>query len=160
MRSFKKNMIVAVAALSLALSTTVGTALANGAHVKYRQQVMTAIGGHAGAIGTIIKSKLPMADAIAIHADAVAAAAVAVPASFKEEIAEGPTDAKPEIWGNMEDFLALNDKMREASLQLAEAAKGGDVKATRQALGAFSKSCGACHKAYRKPKEESYKERR
>ncbi len=160
MRALKKNMIVAAAAFSLALSATVGTALANGAHVKYRQQVMTAIGGHAGAIGTIIKSKLPMADAIAIHADAVAAAAAAVPASFEEKIAEGPTDAKADIWGNMEDFLALNDKMREASLQLAEVAKGGDVKATRQALGAFSKSCGACHKAYRKPKEESYKERR
>jgi cytochrome c556 len=160
MRSLMKKATIAAATFYYAVSATAGLALANGAEVKYRQQVMVAIGGHAAAIATIIKSKMPLTDAVAIHAEAVAASAAAVPASFQAEIADGATDAKPEIWASMEDFLALNDKMREASLQLAEVAKGGDPKATRQALGAFSKSCGACHKAYRKPKEESYKEKR
>lgn len=155
-----RPVFLTAAILTLVVGTTIGTASANDAFVKYRQQAMQAIGGHAGAIGTIVKSKLPMTDAVALHADAIASAANIVPPAFEENISEGLTDAKPEIWGNMEDFLALNDKMREASLALAEAARGGDLKATALAMRDFGKSCGACHKTYRKPKEESYKQKR
>lgn len=149
-----------VAALTTALLFTSSMVLANDAYILYRQQVMSAVGGHAGAIGSIVKSRLPELDAIVTHAEAIATTADTVPNAFEKQLHEGATDSKPEIWTNMEDFLSLNEEMRKASVALAQAAKGGDGAVIKKAMREFSKSCGACHRAYRKPKEESYKQRR
>ncbi len=152
-----KFLFTGLAAVLLSASLPV---LANEAYVGYRQKIMAAVGGHAGAIGAIVKSKLPEQDAIAALAEAVAKTADTVPAAFSHALHEGATDAKPEIWDNMDDFLTLNDAMRKASLALADAARKGDPAVVKKAMRDFSKSCGACHRSYRKPKEESYKQRR
>ena len=130
-------------------------------HIKYRQQMMQAVGGHTAAISTIVRGKLPLMEHVAEHADQLADLAEMIPASFKSEVADGPTDAKPEIWSSMADFNKLAETMRVASEALAEAADTaadtGDRKAVALAMRDLGKSCGACHQPYRKPKEESYK---
>ena len=154
-----RSSIIVAGSAAVFMATSVPL-VANDAYVTYRQQVMAAVGGHAGAIGSIVKSQLPEFDAIAAHAEAVAKTAETIPSAFSHALHEGATDSKPEIWTEMEDFLALNDAMKKASLALAEAAQSGDAAIVKQAMRDFSKSCGACHRSYRKPKEESYKQRR
>lgn len=155
----KKNRIAILMLASSVMLCPVAT-IADDAYIMYRQQIMQAVGGHAGAIGSIVKSKLPELDAVALHADAIATTADTVQAAFANELYEGATDSKVEIWQNMEDFLALNEKMREESLALAEIARSGEHDAVRTSIRSFTKSCGACHRLYRKPKEESYKQLR
>jgi cytochrome c556 len=45
---------------------------------------------------------------------------------------------------------------REAA-ELATVAQGGNMEAISAQVKKLSDACGNCHKPYRKPKEESYK---
>lgn len=140
------------------LTAITGAASAGDAdHIKYRQQMMEAIGGHTAAISTIVKGKLPLMEHLEEHADQLADLAEMIPAAFQKKVVEGPTDSKPEIWSSMADFEKLSEAMRVASEGLAAAADTKDRKAVALAMRDLGKSCGACHQPYRKPKEESYK---
>ena len=45
----------------------------------------------------------------------------------------------------------------KAARALEEAAEGGDMAAIGAGTKALGKTCGGCHRTFRKPKEESYK---
>ena len=59
------------------------------------------------------------------------------------------TDAKPEIWQQMDKFKAVADQATQRVKALAEAGKSGDEKAMRAATGELAKSCKACHDDFR-----------
>lgn len=125
--------------------------------IKYRQTVMSTIGSNMGAIGDIMKNRLALPGAIENHAGQMADAAALIAPAFKQEISEGATDAKAEIWadwGKFEDSIAA---FEAAARDLATAAASGDPAAVGPKMRALGKSCGGCHKPFRKPKEESYK---
>lgn len=125
--------------------------------IKYRQSVMDAVGANMGGISDILKNGLVMPGHVANHARQMALAADLVSAAFKNGSASGPTDAQPEIWTDWPGFEKAIGEFKAAAKALDEAASGGDAKAVGPAVKALGKSCGGCHKAYRKPKEESYK---
>ena len=50
-------------------------------------------------------------------------------------------------------------KFEEASQNLLAAAEGGDMGEIKAKFGATAKTCGGCHKPFRKPKEESFKKK-
>ena len=127
--------------------------------VKYRQSVMSIIGTNMAAIGDIMKHRLAMPGAIANHADQMAEAAALIAPAFKQQIAAEATDAKAEIWQDWAKFEAAIADYRSAASALAEANRSGDAAATGRAVRTLGKSCGGCHKPFRKPKEESYKNR-
>ena len=128
------------------------------ARVKYRQTVMGGIGNNMGAIGAIMKNRLGMSDAIAIHANQMAESAALIAPAFKRRLLDAPNDAQPEIWDDWAKFEEAIATYEEKARALAAAAAGGDAKATGAAVQALGKSCGGCHKPFRKPKEESYKD--
>jgi cytochrome c556 len=55
------------------------------------------------------------------------------------------SDAKPEIWENLDDFAAKAGVLQVA----AEGATITDAASIGAAMGAMGKTCGACHKVYR-----------
>jgi cytochrome c556 len=59
------------------------------------------------------------------------------------------TDAKPEIWSQMEKFKAVAQQATQRVDALAEAAKSGDEGKMRAAAGELGKSCKACHDDFR-----------
>ena len=59
------------------------------------------------------------------------------------------TDAKPEIWQQMDKFKAVADQATQRVKALSEAGKSGDEKAMRAATGELAKSCKACHDDFR-----------
>ena len=126
-------------------------------HVKYRQTVMSGIGSNMSAIGSIMKNQLEMPGAIANHADQMADAAALIAPAFKKQITAGANDAKPAIWKDWAKFEAAIQTYKEAARGLATAAAGSDPQAVGPAVRKLGKSCGGCHKTFRKPKEESYK---
>jgi cytochrome c556 len=141
----------------LALAVTSASAQDDAAFVTHRQKVMESIGGHMGAIGAIMKYKLPYQGTIAAHAQALQMTSTVIEDAFKQEITAGKTDAKPDIWQDWEKFTAAAKKLGEESGQLAKVAQSGDMEAIGAQVKALGKACGDCHKPLRKPKEESYK---
>ncbi len=153
-----------VAAFVLALTTLllVGEAQADShekdaARLKYRQSVMSIVGTNMGAIGDIMKNQLALPGAIANHAGQMAESAALIAPAFKQKITDGPTDAKPEIWQDWAKFEKAIADYEQAARDLQTAAAGADPAAVGPAMKALGKSCGGCHKPFRKPKEESYK---
>jgi len=62
---------------------------------------------------------------------------------------QGKTKARPEIWANWSDFSSKQQKLRDATLKLAEVAKTGNKRAIKSAFKDLGSNCGACHKKYR-----------
>ncbi|SNS96276.1 MULTISPECIES: cytochrome c [unclassified Azospirillum] len=65
-------------------------------------------------------------------------------------IGVGESEAKPNIWENMDDFKAKTVAFQTASAELVTAAAGGDKAAIGAALGKVGGTCKGCHETYRK----------
>ena len=147
--------VLVIICLSLPLSSAV--AQDDAAFLKYRQSVMKSIGANMSAIGTTLKTKLPFQANIASHAKMIQQSAVLIESAFKKEITEGKTDSKPDVWKEWDHFVTDANKTAEESSKLAEVAAGGDMAAIVAQVKALGKSCGGCHRHFRKPKEERFK---
>jgi len=154
MRSWK---LVLLSFICLALPLASAQAQSDEAFIKYRQDLMESIGGNMGAIGDTLKNKLPYKDNIATHAQGIHLASQLITSAFKKEVSAGPTDAKADIWKDWDKFATAAKNMGQESEKLAQVAKSGDMEAIGAQVKALGKACGTCHKAFRKPKEESYK---
>lgn len=126
--------------------------------LKYRQDLMSAIGSDMAAISDILKFRLPLQANIETHASNIASNAGLMKSAFKAPISDGPTDAKPEIWQDWAHFEKDIAKMKAAAEKLSQTvAQGGDGAAIGAGLKTLGRTCGGCHKEFRKPKKESYK---
>ena len=67
--------------------------------ISYRKNVMKAVGGHTGALFTIVKGGLgDYKDQMLYHAKALHESARSIPAIYPEGTEKGKTRAKAEIW--------------------------------------------------------------
>ena len=149
---------IAPLALTFVLATPVAApAQDDSAYLGYRHELMEGIGSDMGAISDILKYGLPLTGSIEGHARSMAALAKIVPAAFERKITEGPTDAKAEIWSDPDGFAKASAAFAASTQKLAEVAATKDAKAIGAQVQAVGKTCGGCHKQFRKPKEESYK---
>src|SRR5262249_19991787 len=93
------RMTLSIAVLALTLSAPFAMAQSpSDAAIQYRQKVMTGIGSSMGAIGDIVKNKFPFTGNISQHAKVIEINAGLIDSAFKQEAAEGKTDAKPAVW--------------------------------------------------------------
>ena len=90
------------------------------------------------------------------RAGQMAESAQLIGAAFKKNAPSDATDAKPEIWKDWADFESKIADYEKAARNLQAAASGKDPSAIGPAVKALGKSCGGCHKTFRKPKEESF----
>lgn len=125
--------------------------------VGYRQRLMSVVGGNMAAMGDIMKYRLVLPGHVAVHAGQMANMAQLIAPAFKENVATDATDAKPEIWQDWSKFESKIVDFKEAARNLEAAASGADPAAVGPAMKALGKSCGGCHKAFRRPEEESFK---
>lgn len=119
--------------------------------VKYRERVMSALGGHAGAIAAMLKQEVGY-DHLVPHAEAIAATAPAVRDIFPET--SGPddypdTDALPAIWDKPEAFQQAVEKFEAAAAAFPEAARTGDRAQVLAAFKELGGACGNCHETFR-----------
>jgi cytochrome c556 len=104
-----------------------------------------------------MKNNLPQKKTIAVHALSLQMTSRVIAEAFEKEITAGRTDSKPEIWQDWEKFVEAAKTMGEESDKLARVAQSGDMEAIGAQVKAVGKSCGDCHKPFRKPKEERFK---
>jgi cytochrome c556 len=148
---------LALAGVGLGLARDVRADEMDDAQVKYRQSLMEGIGANMGAIGDILKNGLVLPGHVANHAGQMADSSEMIASAFKKKTTSTQTDAKPEIWKDWTKFESAIDDFAKAAKDLQKAASGPDPAAVMPAYKALGKSCGGCHKSFRKPKEESFR---
>lgn len=154
----RKQVSVVSLALAGGVAALVGSAAwAQGTPegiVEYRQSLMSAQGGHVGAIARVVRGEAPFTDHVLAHAQALQETAALIVAAFPP--GTGPdvvpdTRALPSIWENPEGFAAAATQLETASAALAQAAQSGDPAAIAAAFGPVGQACGTCHENFRAP---------
>jgi cytochrome c556 len=158
-RSFRRALIIVAVTLPLGMASVTQADPAENAppEIKYRQTLMEIIGHNMGATGDILKNQLDLPGHIAVHAGEMADSAQLIGAAFKKNVPTDVSDAKAEIWQDWAKFETAIADYEKAARNLQAAASGTDPSAVGPAVKALGKSCGGCHKPFRKPKEESFK---
>ena len=153
--------IVGISALSLVIALAFSGAASaqdkDAAMIGYRQHLMQSIGLHAAGMGMILKGEWPYKEDAAAHAKALAADSMLIVNAFKAQTADVKTDAKPEIWKEWSKFEDKAKGLQTEAAALAKVAESGDAAAIGGQMKKVGEACGACHKEFRKPKEQSYK---
>lgn len=140
-----------------AIAATLGATLAAAAAVKpetaihYRQSVYTMIGWNFAPLASMVKGKTPF-DTVEFsrHADRIAFLAPQLLEGFPPGSDTGAkTEAKPDIWKNMDDFkIKMNDLVVQ-SKALADISKTGDETKMKDQFKKTAGACKACHDKYR-----------
>ncbi len=119
--------------------------------IKYRQATFTVMASHFGRLGAMVQGKVPFDAKVAQeNADLVATLSLLPFKAFGPNTDLGETDAKPEVWSQVDKFQAAAKTMQDNAAKLNAAAKTGDLAQIKAAFGATGKSCKACHDNYRK----------
>lgn len=125
--------------------------------IAYRQSVMKAMGGHAGAIAAVAKGQVSFVDDVAAHARGVNAMSQLITRLFPkgtDNLEYADTRALPDIWQDWPRFeTAAKDLQRESAKLVEVAERGGDVAAIGAQLQNVGKACGSCHKPFRAEKK-------
>jgi cytochrome c556 len=148
MKSLFRSMIVAGV-----FAAGVVPALADDAKpedaVKYREAVMSVIGGHTGAFFAILQGKVPHKDALSYHANAIAAASEHVGPAFEQDTTGTKSEAKDAIWADKAKFDKHVQDFEQAAKTLASAVDSGDMAAIGPAAKNLGGACKACHDDFR-----------
>jgi cytochrome c556 len=141
--------ILALASV-LALGATAVLAQ-NAAGIKERQEAMKAMGGAMKAPGGMAKGEVPFELAkVQASLKTIEEQAVKSKGLYGDDTKTGETDTLPAAFENKADLMAKFDKIA-ADAKAAQAAIK-DEASFKAEWGKIGANCGACHKAYRKPK--------
>ena len=121
--------------------------------VKYRLFLMQAQTFHLRAIAAVVRGEVSYGAHVKDHADAIKDIAAMEADIFPEGSIVAGSRAKPEIWQNWDEFQRLYVDYKIQAEKLAEVAATGDLSAIGSQLQEVGKTCGACHKPFRTPKQ-------
>ena len=156
--NLKKNLRPFIAVCLCASGVMVGVAHADEEDdaaveraVEYRQAVMTILGRNMNLMGAMIKQQLPYDQKTftRLAKDLDATANLDLLAGFPRGSLNEESDAKRDIWHNVEDFEQKYYKMQSASNDVKQVAETGDEAKIKPVFFELAKACKACHKAYR-----------
>ena len=118
--------------------------------IKYRQNVMKSTAGHMGAIVDILKNGLPLEAHVSDHARSMLQNSRMTLSMFPKGSGKGRTKAKLAIWENWSKFESAVQDFERESAKLAKVAESGDMEALAKQVRATGKTCGGCHRNFRK----------
>ena len=149
MRITSKKIIAFCAPLLLVQPAVI--AADDEAAIKYRQSVMKAVGGHMGAIASIVKGQVDYTDQLVSHARALRDLSEMVGKAFAQRTEGGDTRAKPEIWTMSAEFDQKVKNLQNATAAFLGAAETG-VDGAKAKMGAVGDACKGCHEDFREKK--------
>ncbi len=121
------------------------------AAIEYRQGALAVMDNHYDRIGAMVKGKAPFDAGVAqANADLIVTLAKLPWSAFVEGSDKGDTNARPEIWAQPDKFKADAQRLQDATVKLAEAAKTGKPDALKAAFSATAETCKSCHDDFRK----------
>ena len=120
---------------------------------EYRESVMTALKGHAGAISRQVRGLAGDPDHVGSHAKAIAGLGSELHTIFAEGSNIEGSEALAAIWDEPEKFAEALANAEEAMAALGEVADGGDMEAIGNAFMNVGKACKGCHDSFREEHE-------
>ena len=153
-------MIKIIFVLTLGLSSFIGPlAYAENTEdvIKYRKNIMKAIGNHISIVAANLKGKVSINEDIVPHSKSILLTLSSINISKTFPVNSGPnsssnTQSLENIWTEKDLFSnAMKDSVEKAQ-NLVLAAESGDKKNIAKSLGALGKTCGSCHNKFRKKK--------
>jgi cytochrome c556 len=151
-----------ILAFLFGLTATAGTVQAADVDgmIKYRQNVMKALGGHVGAADRILRGQAPFPDQLKLHAAAAADIAGTIPTLFPADTvppeaefagATVETEATEAITAKPAAFKKAASQTEQATAAFLKAVNdGADAPALARAFKGIGKSCKGCHTDFRK----------
>ena len=146
-------MRFAAKALIIGLTLSAGVAIAKEGvqdpTVKARMDLMGTIGMNTKVLGDMAGGKAAF-DASAAEAAkaALSAAAAQIPAAFETEADDPVSEARPDIWMNMEGFVEKAKALETA----AGAIDVSSIEGVQAGMGDIGGACKACHTDFRAKK--------
>lgn len=135
------------ASLALALVALPAAAAEPEDLIKYRQNVMKALGAHTSSIAAILRNQVDYGAHLNVHAEGLATMAPLVSDVFPEDSALGETDALDAVWEQPDAFAEAVQRLEAAAAAMrAAVADDGDVGAAFRDLGG---ACKHCHDNFR-----------
>ena len=145
--------IVLAAASLLGMSAAIHADAQNkpGDVVHYRQDIMGVIGWNFAPLGAMVKKKTAWdAAAFAKRAERLQFLSTQVLEGFPNAASGGvETDAKADIWNDLDDFKAKLDDFVTEAKNLNDAAKTGDETKMKDQFKKTAEACKACHEKYK-----------
>jgi cytochrome c556 len=148
---YRKLIVAAVALLLTAPAVALDAEQAQKA-AETRQAVLKVVGWNIGPMGAMARELIPWDDALfARNAQRIAWMVTMIPDAFRADTRshELETEALPVIWEDFARFEELAANAQRSAERLVEVAGGGDQDAARQAIGALTDDCRACHDSFR-----------
>jgi len=143
------SVLVAVSSASIAEDTK-----QQKASIEYRKSAFKMVLWHFKPMAGMVKGKIDYdSDAFARNAEILAQLSHLSINGFELKSPSKNSRAKASIWDNYTDFKSKMDDFSEASKNLAQVAKTGDLGKAKAAFGSVAKTCKACHKEYRLDKK-------
>ena len=121
--------------------------------IKYRQNVMQALGGLAGTSVGQLRDGFEFGPDLELVAKAMQELSRDIPALFPEGTDFGETKAKPEVWSKREEFEKSAEEAAEKVDAFAAAVQTEDRRETLKAFKAMGDACKSCHEDFRKEEE-------
>ncbi|MGA7979275.1 MAG: cytochrome c [Chromatiaceae bacterium] len=122
--------------------------------IKYRKNVMSALGGHAGAASMIIRGKVDYAPQLIDHARSLALTATTIKDIFPPDSELGDTNAKAAVWEKPDEFKQHAMDTQEAAAAFLKAVEAGDKAEMGKKFLALGKTCKSCHDQFRKEEKK------
>ena len=121
---------------------------------KERMDLMKGMADSMKIMGAMFKGEAVFDPAvIAEQAGFLAEHASQIPTTTPEGSYQHPSEALPVIWQAWDDYVADANALKDESTKLeAIANNGADQTSARDQFAKLSKTCGACHDRFRKPK--------
>jgi len=145
--------LIGVCALLITPSALVAHEEATGV-VKERMDLMETQKEAMKVLGAMAKGKAPFNAAEAsAAAQEIETTAAKIPELFPEGTVGEPSEAKPEIWTQWDEFTADAEQLKTAATAL-KAALDGDSPEWQAEFKGVIDSCKTCHKTFRVKKEQ------
>jgi cytochrome c556 len=119
--------------------------------IKYRQNVMEAMGGLMGISAGQLRDGLALGPKLPAVARSLQAMSADVAGLFPEGTDFGETDAKAAVWEKPEEFAQAADALRAPVDAFVAATEMGDRVAMLKAFKQVADACKGCHEDFRKP---------
>ena len=119
--------------------------------VEYRQSIMYILGWNMRLMGAMVKKQIPYDKKTftRLAKDLNATANLDFLSGFPKDSITEESDAKYDIWRNVEDFEQKYYKMQSAADDVSQVAESGDEAKIKPVVFELVQACKACHKAYR-----------
>ncbi|HIA20959.1 MAG TPA: cytochrome c [Alphaproteobacteria bacterium] len=146
-----KHILTAIATVCTIISLSTAHAADEPENIiKFRQNVMKGNGAHITNIAAVVKGQVTITANLAADAQAIADGLENFGKLFPTGTEGGKTNALAKVWDDRAGFDKALADAQAAAENMIGAAASNDIATIGKALGALGKSCGGCHKPYRK----------